>query len=86
MALNSEGLCALYFSTLCNSVYFSVALFFFSTGLVCESLLKEEEANKTGMADVSGFSIATLNVHGWTDAKHCDNTDRVVALVKVTLS
>ncbi len=34
----------------------------------------------------SGFSIANLNVHGWTDGNHFDNIDRVVALVKVIIN
>ena len=28
------------------------------------------------------FSVATFNVHMWSDAKYSDNVDRVVELVK----
>ena len=29
------------------------------------------------------LTVATLNVHGWADARQADNVDRVAALVKV---
>ena len=34
----------------------------------------------------STFRVATLNVHGWMDADYETNVDRVVKLVKVSLT
>jgi hypothetical protein len=31
----------------------------------------------------SKFSVATLNVHGWADAREDDNVERVANLIKV---
>ena len=32
------------------------------------------------------LTVATLNVHGWVDARQDDNVERVAALVKVNIN
>jgi hypothetical protein len=48
-----------------------------------KSCSMSEKCEKPSMEEKSSFSVATLNVHMWEDAKNEDNVQRIVQLVKV---
>jgi hypothetical protein len=48
-----------------------------------KSCSTSEKCDEPWMEEKSSFSVATLNVHMWEDAKNEDNVQRIVQLVKV---
>ncbi len=64
-------------------ISFIFVMFLFKHVLVIQLLLIRKGQKEMSF---SGFSIANLNVHGWTDGNNFDNIDRVVALVKVRIN
>ncbi len=48
-----------------------------------KSCSTSEKCDEPSMDEKASFSVATLNVHMWEDAKNEDNVQRIVQLVKV---